>query len=365
MDRRAFLRTTALAALTASAHSLAPVPADDKPDWRDLGGLLEAVRTKRQLPALAAAAVRGSELVAAGAVGLRKVGKDDQVTVDDRFLIGSCTKDMTVLMVCRLVDAGKLEFGLTLGEALPGVKMLADYRPVTLAQLLTFKGGIQPYTQIGPALTPILFQPGEPAERRTRFVEHVLQEQPVVNPGTAIRYSNASYILAAFVASRKTKADYVELAAEHVFQPLGMKTAGFGFPRTKERPDEPAFHVQREQGYVALPDQERPPEAILAPAGGCHCSIRDFAKFAAYRLAAAQGKDPLLKPATVQRVREALAEEAPGGGVGFGGTPWLHAGYQVLPKKNLAVAVATNCGVGDEACEEVFKAVGDLLGIGN
>src|SRR5262249_35600201 len=161
-----------------------------------------------------------------------------------------------------------------------------------------------------------------------------------VKPGTGMRYSNASYVLAAYMAAQKTKASYETLTAKHVFQPLRMASAGLGHPRTKKRPNEPSFHVKRGRSYMPLPDESPPPEAILAPAGGCHCSIRDFAKFAAHQLLAAQGKDPLLKPAILETARKTLRAEGPGGGISFGGTPWLHAGYQVAPRKDFAVVVA-------------------------
>jgi len=363
MNRRHFLHSTALTLSSITLAGTSPAQGDEPAKIQDLNEVLETIRKKHQLPALAAAVVQGNHLMAEGAVGVRQTGKEDKVTLDDRFMLGSCTKDMTVLLICRLIDAGKLEMNLTLNDALPGMKMRDDFRSVTLAQLLTFKGGIQPYTQIGPKITPILFEAGPASERLPKFIEHVLNETPIVKPGTAMRYSNASYILAAYVAAKKTQSDYQSLLAEHVFKPLKMTTAGFGFPRSKTRPNEPAFHVMRDKAYQAMPDMERPPEVIMAPAGGCHCSIRDFGKFAAYRLAAAQGKDPLLKPETVKRVREVLGQEFPGGGESFGGTPWLHAGCQVLPNNNLAVVVTTNCGAGDEACEQAFTAARKKLGL--
>ncbi len=365
MDRREFLFRSGLAFVTASSGAAAPpVRADDRASTTDLGELCEKVRKERGLPGLAVAAVRGGRIVAAGVAGVRQVGKADKIGLDDRFLLGSCTKAMTVLVVCRLVDAGKLDFGTTLGEALPDIKMREEYRPVTVAQLLTFRGGVRPYTRIGPDQTPILFARGPVPDRRRRFVEHVLQEEPVARPGKEKRYSNASYVVAAFVASRKARAEYEGLVAEHVFKPLGMTTAGFDSPRTKERPNEPASHVKGAGGYAAVPDRERPAEQILAPAGGgCCCSIRDFARFAAHQLAAARGKDPLLKPATAARAREVLRGEAPEGGENFGGTPWLHAGMLVAPRKDFAVVAATNCGAGDEDCQAAFKAVRASLGL--
>jgi CubicO group peptidase (beta-lactamase class C family) len=219
---------------------------------------------------------------------------------------------MTALLVARLVDAGKLTFETTLADALPDVPMRDAYRPVTVAQLLTFTGGIQPYTRIGPRLTPVLFEKGTAPERRKRFIEHLLQEEPVVKPGTAAEYSNASYALVAFVASRRTGRDYRALMEEYVFRPLGMTRAGLGRPRSKERPNEPWLHLKEDRGYVPEPDVDRPPEAVFEAAGGVHCSIRDFARFAAYELAAARGKDPLLKPPTARRSQELVDDGRPG-----------------------------------------------------
>src|SRR5262249_4155832 len=147
----------------------------------------------------------------------REVGKADKVALDDRFMIGSCTKRMTVLLAARLTDAGKLSFETTLAEALPDVPMRDAYRPVTVAQLLDFTGGIRPYTQISPRLTPVLFQEGTVAERRARFVKHLLQEEPVAKPGERSEYSNASYALVAVVAARRTGRDYAALMDEYVF----------------------------------------------------------------------------------------------------------------------------------------------------
>jgi CubicO group peptidase (beta-lactamase class C family) len=366
MNRRQFLRRSCWTVAAASPYVLAPAArAEDRTAVKDLAEVLEPVRKEHNLPGLAGAAVQGGRIVAAGVTGVRQVGKDDKIGLDDRFLLGSCTKAMTVLVVCRLVDAGKLDFSTTLGESLPDVKMRDEYRKVTLAQLLTFKGGIQPYTRIGPAQTPILFGTGPVADRRRRFIEHVLQEEPITKPGGEMKYSNASYAVAAFVATQQTKAEYEALVKEHVFTPLHMDTAGFGSPRTKDRPNEPASHVKQGGVYVAVPDRERPAEQLLAPAGGgCYCSIRDFARFATRQLATAQGKDTLLKSETARRAREALPREFPAGGTNFGGTPWLHAGLQVVPKKDIAVVVATNCGSGDEVCIAALKAVRESLGVG-
>jgi hypothetical protein len=59
---------------------------------RDVSADLEPIRVKNALPALAAAAWRGDELVAIGATGYRKQGGDERVPLDDRWHLGSDTR---------------------------------------------------------------------------------------------------------------------------------------------------------------------------------------------------------------------------------------------------------------------------------
>jgi CubicO group peptidase (beta-lactamase class C family) len=265
---------------------------------------------------------------------------------------------MTAVMIARVIDSGKLSFDTTLSDALPDIEMRDDYRKVTIAQLLTFTGGIQPYTRIGPMLTPILFElKGSPAEQRKQFVKHVLHEEPVVKPGSERKYSNASYVVAAFVASRRTGRGWEALMEDEVFKPLRLTKAGFGRPRSKERPDEPWLHRKGEKGYEPEPEEPQAEPGTLAGAGGVACSIRDFAKFASHKLSAAQGKDGLLKPGTAKRLRELSQNDTAEGRPLFGGTPWMTAGFALWPSKNTAVVVAVNGGSAVDACTAVFKAV--------
>jgi CubicO group peptidase (beta-lactamase class C family) len=360
MDRRSFIHGVASAALVVSGRLLPPVArARERKAPQDLGDLLEAIRKEHQLPGLAAAVVRGDEVVAEGVAGVREIGKDDKITLDNRFRLASCTKNMTAAMIGRVIDAGKLSFDSTLVATLPDLAMRDEYKSVTLAQLLTFTGGIQPYTRIGPRLTPLLFElKGSAAEQREKFVKHVLQEVPVGKPGTERQYSNASYVVAAFMAERRTGRSWEALMQEEVFKPLGMNSAGFGRPWSKERPHEPWSHIKGKGGYELEPEERSGgPGLALAAAGAVHCSIRDFAKFASYELAAAQGKNRLLNPATAKRWQEIRRGEKPGEVLSFfGGSPSISAGCMTWASKNLAVVAAINGGSVGGACKAILEA---------
>jgi len=214
--------------------------------------------------------------------------------------------------------------------------------------------------QVGPGLTPILFElKGPVAEKREKFVKHVLQEEPVAKPGAERIYSNASYVVAAFAASRRTGRTWEALMEEEVFKPLHMTQAGFGRPWSKERPNEPRLHIKGDEGYEPEPEEDRQadPSEVLAGPGGVHCSIRDFARFAAYELLAAQGNELLLKPETSKRWRELSRGEQVEGRPVRGATQWLTAGYVLWPSKNRAAAAAVNGGSAFDACLAVFNAV--------
>ena len=58
----------------------------------ELNALLEPIREKYELPALAGGILHGGAMVGLGAVGVRRVGSPERVTVQDRWHLGSCTK---------------------------------------------------------------------------------------------------------------------------------------------------------------------------------------------------------------------------------------------------------------------------------
>lgn len=352
MYRREFFcvagATTAV--LAAPAHSL-------RAQAKDLAEQLEAIRKQHGLPGIAGAVALGKEILAEGVAGVRRLGGEDKVTASDRFLIGSCTKRMTGLAVCRLIDKGKLTFDTTLGEALPNFQMRDEYKPATIAQLLSFTGGIQPYTLLSPQRTPIIGQlKGSMSERREQLLRHVLQEEPVAKPGTDKNYSNASYALAATISALKAGSEFDDVLRDEVFQPLGLESAGVGNPRTNAHPDQPSQHTKGPNGYEPVPDGRGGPiEGLFIGAGGVYCTARDLVRFAGYELAAAQGHDELLQAKTAERWQQMSADARAEGRPIFGGTQGLTAAFAIWPRKNRAAAVTINGGGAMEACRAFMR----------
>ncbi|HEX7861309.1 MAG TPA: serine hydrolase domain-containing protein [Verrucomicrobiae bacterium] len=247
---------------------------------------------KSEFPSLAAAVVRGSNIVAAGVTGVRKIGADEKVTLNDKFHIGSCTKSMTALLAVYLEQEGKIRLTNRVGDVLKDWTIPDESRDITLDLLLQNRSGLS--TQAEPKLWGRAFaDSGSPAAQRRRFLEGTLGEGLEAKPGTKYIYSNQGYSLAGAMLETAAGNSWEKLIEQKVFRPLDLKTGGFGPPSTSGEVDQPWGHIWKSGKADAVPPSDNP--TAIAPAGAVHLSIIDAAKYAAFHLQVAQGKVPALK----------------------------------------------------------------------
>ncbi len=356
-------------------------PAVAPPTAEDLNPLLEPIRERQHVPALAGAIVRGNDVIALGAVGVRKLGDPTPVTVDDLWHIGSDTKAMTATVIGILVEQGKLRWDMTPAEVFPELRdrMDPNYRTVTIEQLLWHRGGTPTDLRAGGLWQRLLKREGTPTEQRRTLVEGVLTQAPVASPMTKFVYSNAGYAIAGAMAEQVTGEAWETLTQRLLFDPLGMASAGFGAPGTAGAVDAPYGHANRLfvlQPVEPGPEADNPP--AIAPAGTVHVSLRDWAKFVALHVRGAQDRltpeqARVLSAATIRRLQTPPpgADYAPGWGVAerdWGGRVLTHAGSNTMwfalawlaPEKDFAVLVTTNAGA-DTAAQACEQAAGALI----
>jgi CubicO group peptidase (beta-lactamase class C family) len=97
------------------------------------------------------------------------------------------------------------------------------------------------------------------------------------------------------MAEQVTGESWETLMRMRLIEPLGMASAGFGSPGQPGRVDQPWGH--HPDANEIKPTQEDNAPA-LGPAGTVHCTVSDWAKFAAILMRGELGKSKLLKPAT-------------------------------------------------------------------
>jgi len=338
--------------------------------------MLETIRLKHKFPALAAAVVVDGKLVATNAVGVRKRGGTEAVTVNDKFHLGSVTKSMTATVAAMLVEQGKITWTTTIGDSFSdlGDQLHADYRPVTLEQLLAHRGGA-PGKAPGDLWRQAWNASGPPAAQRLEFVHGLLSRKPESEPGTKYTYSNQGYAIAGVMLEQATGKPWEELMRTLLFEPLDMDSAGFGAPATPGQVDQPWGHSK---GWLTGikpvppgPGADNPP--VIGPAGTVHCSLPDLARYVMFHLTGEQGASQWLKAESFRKLHTSAGNDYALGWIGLerewaGGRALMHNGSNTMfyvvvwmaPEKNCAVIVATNVGV-DAAFAGCDETAGKLI----
>jgi len=259
----------------------APAPILPRSGDSDLAELLESIRVEERLPALAAAIIIDGKIYATAAVGTRKSNTDNWVTVDDKFLIASCSKAFTATLAAVLIEKGYLGWNTTLREAYPDLNMRSEYEDITLIQLLSHRAGLPEWIyhvsskNVTEQFTNNWWSDRDtPANMRSEYLRETVKENLADTPGGSIFYSNSGYLMAGATLEMITGKSYEQLMTEEIFKPLGLHTAGFGPPVKLDSLNQPCGHY----GYARSPHPEDFPE-YMAPTGVIHISIKDWAKF--------------------------------------------------------------------------------------
>jgi CubicO group peptidase (beta-lactamase class C family) len=335
----------------------------------ELIALLEPLRQKHELPALAAAVVTSRGLESLAATGYRRRDRAVPVTTNDLWHLGSNTKALTATLAGRLVERGLLNWDTRVAEVFPDLAgdFHPDFQPLTLRHLLSHRAGVAANLDWGR-----LARTGTVSEQRLTALKQGLAARPVHPPGSRCLYSNLGYVMAGALLERVTGRTWEELMRTEVFEPLGMTRAGFGGVGTPGELDQPWGHRQGGRPAPANgPEADNPP--VLGPAGTVHCPLADWARFVADHLRGLRGQPGLLQPATYRELATAVGDGEYGLGWVVtrrdwaGGLALNHCGCNTLffanvwlaPERDFAVLVVANQGL--DAFEATDAAVAAVV----
>ena len=223
---------------------------------------------RSQVPSVSVAIVRDGQIVFAKAYGARALSPYTPATSDDRYMIGSISKQFTATTVLMLADRGKLSLDDKVSRYLPG---LSGADQITLRQALSHTAGYSGYFTLD-------FTPDEgrrliaPQEIARRWGGAPLD----FSPGSQWRYSNTGYTLAGLIVEQLEGRPLASVLRAKVFTPLNMTTAA----DVDERP----LRGGDARGYTRYVfGAPRPSRAIgrgwLFAAGGLAMSAPDLARW--------------------------------------------------------------------------------------
>ena len=297
----------AVQVLVAALGFLA-MPAPASAQDMDLQTYLAEVRSRFDLPALAAAVVKDGTVVAAAATGTRIHGGSVPVTIDDRFHLGSNTKAMTATLAGMLVEDGMLAWDSRVGDVLG--EDIKDMSPslanATLEQLLSHSSGVPSDTE---EMIELYFSNAafdhNPAQQRVHMVDAWKRNELIVPEGSPFQYSNFGYVIAGMMLEKVSGTPWETLMHERIFAPLGMDSAGLGPQATYGLIDAAVGHRVAPDGSITPmlwgPAADVPP--VMAPAGNAHMSILDYAKWAGWNAGQAKRGPQLITPETLAYIQ--------------------------------------------------------------
>lgn len=344
-------------------------------NWTALPDLQKTLLAQSGAPAMSIAVMRDGKVEEA-AGGLCRVGDTAQVQPGQVWSIGSIGKSICATVIGKLIEQGKLHWDETLADALPDIPMKMVYEDVTIEQLMHHRGGVPEDLSFDAAKVEQIVGPeNDPTRIRNRYARDILLRDSVAKPGEQFVYSNAGYALLGHIAERAAGEPYEQLVRDLVFTPLGLNDS---------YTDADSLPVNRPHGHVLTSRGLEPAETggvldiMLAPAGGgIYMSLPDLLKYGNEHLKGLQGKDGLLKAATMKRLHKGMKdsegasyacgwniESVPGietfhGHNGSNGT--FEAELAIFPKAGLIVAAATNCGNQHEPSTDLEAVFGVAL----
>ena len=195
-----------LTCATSPPYDAIPAAVTQESGDTDLAELLNSIRVEERLPGLAAAIIIDSKLHSSAAVGVRESGTDNWLTVNDKFLIGSCAKAFTATTAAILVEEGRLSWQTTIRDAFPNLNMLPEYENITIQQLLSHRAGLPKNLKEGVTWnTDYGFDKkrgSTPEILRLQYLEQTVQSKLISPRGQVIHYSNSGYILAGAILEK-------------------------------------------------------------------------------------------------------------------------------------------------------------------
>jgi CubicO group peptidase (beta-lactamase class C family) len=210
--------------------------------------------------------------------GVRDVASGTPIDSDTVFRIASMTKGFTALSVLKLRDEGKLALDEPAARYLPELGSLVpptrDAPPLSLRLLLSNASGLA-YDDLWGAVT---FGKSD-AELGALLRGGV---QLSTTPGTKYAYSNLGWALLGKVVERVSGKPYRSYVSENILRPLDMSSSAWD---ARDVPPARLAIGYRREGDALVPEP-RPSDGVFDAAGGLYSTLRDYARYASYQLAA-------------------------------------------------------------------------------
>lgn len=321
----------------------------------DLQAELSRRATEHAVPGVAVAVLHDGEEHYAFH-GVTSIENPLDVDENTLFQSGSTGKTYTGTAIMRLVEQGKVDLSERVKTYVPELKLKDPdaEQNVTVLQLLNHTAGWS---------GDLLDWTGDGDDALARYVELMADLEQVTALGKAFSYNNASLSLAGRVIEMVTGQTFEQAMKELVFEPIGLENSYF-FPNEVMTRRFAVGHTEKPDGKLEVARPWALPRGGN-PAGGISTTVGDLIRWARFHMGDGTGADgkQVLSRATLEKMKQPTFD-IHGGALGEGiGISWFlrdvdgvgivgHGGntvgqnctFEMVPEKDLAVAILTNRG---------------------
>lgn len=343
-----------------------------------LDAVAEDVMQRSGVPGMSVAVVHRGETKYAKGFGVREMGTDLAVEPDTVFQIASLSKPVSATVVAAAAAGGEVGWDTPVVDGLPNFALSNPYvtRNVTVGDMFAHRSGLPDHA--GDLLEDLGYDRAQVLER--------LRYLPLAPFRDSYAYTNFGLTAGAEAVARLVGTPWSRLAAESIFEPLGMDNTSMDF-KAFEQAENKAIPYQW-NGEEFFRGEQRQPDP-QAPAGGVSSTATDLARWMAMVLASGEvdGRTVVdaeaLQASHLPQILAFPAQEPSwrSGQYGFGNNVGVdatgrvrisHSGafllgtatnYVLLPSEELGIVVLTN-GTPVGAPEAVTDSFTDLVEFG-
>lgn len=332
-----------------------------------LSKIMSKASKKYHVPAMVVMVMNSRIIMLQEVHGVRVIDKQSQVTLDDFFHIGSCSKSVLAVMVARFVEQKKIMWQTRFFDVFPELKADANsaYSDITLEDLFLCKAGIKAYTNAEaepfPDYSPSI------SDKRLEFIKYLIKQPPSSEKKDGKfqhLYSNASYTMASAMLERVSGEKYEDLVKKTLMDDLGM-SVHIGWPNSIS-PDQPWGHmITKDKVEVFTPDHDYKIPYLITPAGDLSMTPKDYARYTQLHLQGLRGSDNYISSEAYRYIHYGhegfslgvangiLGGKRYSGFDGSAGTFFCRS--IIIPESDFAFTIMTNAGSGTGTMEAVDR----------
>lgn len=151
--------------------------------------------------------------------GYRDIDGKISLDVEDKFLIGSVTKEFLTLSILQLEEKGFLKMDEKISKYFPAYKY---GELISIENLLVHNSGLKDMVN----RNNILSNTSSLSLKDEDIYLNVMEEELNFKPGEKYQYSNTNYYLLSLILEKVTKNSLENYLIENIFLPLEMKNTG-------------------------------------------------------------------------------------------------------------------------------------------